>query len=265
MNIHSVSLLGARKENEDKHSIILNMGGQNGGQKNVNIYAVFDGHGGKQVSQYVNENLPKYFLDKRVQYPVSKNYVVNVYNHLQNSIKKNAYAKHTGSTGLVVVHFKHGEEIYVNIINNGDSRCVLCRDNFAMPLTKDHKPNWPEEYHRITQLGGEIEFDGFDWRIKDLSVSRAFGDLDATPYVTHLPDIFRYRLDKNDKFIVLGCDGLYDVLSNFEIVNFVLINCYDNALKKRHNNFGNIAKKLADFAIKKGSKDNVTVIVVFLD
>src|SRR5690606_39609294 len=49
-----------------------------------------------------------------------------------------------------------------------------------LPLTKDHKPNWPEEYQRIMALGGKVEFDGYDYRVGDLSVSRAFGDIDRS-------------------------------------------------------------------------------------
>src|SRR5436305_1930508 len=74
---------------------------------------------------------------------------------------------------------------YINVINTGDSRCIICRDNLGIPLSKDHKPNWPEERYRIQQLGGKIYYDGDDYRIKDLSVSRAFGDIDAEPYVTY--------------------------------------------------------------------------------
>ena len=217
------------------------------------------------MSAYLKEQLPKFFTDKRVEYPVGKRYVVNVYDHIQKSLSAFPYSKYTGSTGLVVIHFKYEGDNYLNVINNGDCRCVLCRDNFAMPLTKDHKPNWPEEHSRITALGGKIEFDGFDWRIKDLSVSRAFGDIDATPYVTHRPDLFRYKLDKADKFIVVGCDGLFDVLSNSDIINFVLMNCYDSDLKTRINKNLNIAKKLGEYAIKRGSTDNISTIVVFFD
>ena len=97
-----------------------------------------------------------------------------------------------------------------------------------------------------------------------MSVSRAFGDLDATPYVTHVPEIHRYQMDtKNDKFIIVACDGLWDVLSNQDAVNFVLGLCYDNTLIKHNDNKENIAQKLAEYAIKKGSTDNITTIVAF--
>lgn len=264
MEVHSISLKGLRDQNEDKHEIIVNSHNKNRSIKNVNMLAVFDGHGGKDVSAYIQENLPQYFLDKRVQYPISKRYVVNVYDHIQKTLKKTNYAYYSGTTALVAINFKCGTENYLNIMNSGDCRCIICRDNFAMPLTKDHKPHWPEERNRIERVGGRIVFDGYDWRIKDLSVSRAFGDIDATPYVTHRPDLYRYKLDKNDKFIVLACDGLWDVMSNQDVVNYILSNCYDMHTKIRKNKTMNIAKKLAEYALQKGSTDNISIIIGFL-
>ncbi len=265
VKVYSTSLKGLRPQNEDTHVILENISGTDNTKNKVNFYCVFDGHGGKQVSQFLKKSLPIFFVDSRIQYPLANRYVINVYDHLQEKLKLSPFSKGTGSTALVVVHFKVNNDNYLNIVNTGDCRCLLCRDNFAIPLTKDHKPNFIEEKIRIQKLGGNVVFDGYDWRIKDLSVSRAFGDVDATPFVTHRPDIFRYKINKNDKFIVIGCDGLYDCLSNDDIVNFVLLNCYDATLKKRINQNINIAKRLGDYAISNGSTDNVSVIVVFFE
>lgn len=267
MNVHSVSLKGVRNQNEDRHSIIINLNNNDSTKAPVNFFGVYDGHGGKFVSGFLAESLPSLFIDNRIQYPVSKDYINQVYKYLQHKIlKKNYYEKavHCGSTCLVGIHFKKQDQDYLIVINTGDTRAVLCRDNFAITLSKDHKPAWPEERHRIEELGGQIYFDGDDWRIKDLSVSRAFGDFDAEPYLTCTPDIFRYKLDKNDKFIIFACDGLWDVLSNQDAVNIVLNECYGKDLKTRINKNINIAKKLAEIALKKGSTDNLTIIIYFL-
>ena len=130
--------------------------------------------------------------------------------------------------------------------------------NIAEQLSQDHKPNSPEERKRIEELGGVVEFDGSDWRIRNLSLSRAFGDLDCKPYVTHLPQIYEYEVNKNDKFLVLACDGLWDVLSNQDVVDFI-ISCLSIKIKN------NIARLLAEYAIEKGSMDNVTVIIYFFN
>lgn len=267
MNVHSVSLKGRREQNEDKHTIILNCNGKNKDIKNINFFGVYDGHGGKHISKCLSKNLPTFFTDKRVAYPLKKQYVDAVYQHVQNTLRKSHtdIASSCGSTCLVAVYFKHENNNYLNVLNTGDSRCILCRDNIASALTKDHKPNWPEERTRIEALGGKIYRDGLDYRIKDLSVSRAFGDLDAEPYVTNMPDTYVYKIEKNDRFFVLACDGLWDVLSNQDVANFILTNCYDSTTNQRINKNINIARKLAEYAILRGTGDNVTIIVVFLN
>lgn len=265
MSVHSVSLKGKRPQNEDKHNIIINIDGDDKNIGNINYYAVYDGHGGKFVSKFLHDNLWKCFVDKRVVYPLKKNFIKKIYEYWQDLLKKNykEHATNAGSTCLVVVQYRSQNCDFLNILNTGDSRCVLCRNNLAIPLTKDNKPHWPEENERIKKLGGQIIFDGFDWRICDLSVSRAFGDITAEPYVTCLPDIYKYKLNPNDKFIIIACDGLWDVLGSQDVVNFVLEHCYDMSTGQTNNANINIAKKLAEFAINKGSTDNVSIIIVF--
>jgi protein phosphatase 2C family protein 2/3 len=267
MNVHSVSLIGKRESNEDQHQVILNGDRSKKNMTNINFFSIFDGHGGNKVSKFLKENLHPYFLRKETEYPVDKTYINTVYNHLQKtlSIKHKEMATHCGSTALTIIHFKKNNNFYLQVFNVGDCRAVLCRNNMAWPLTKDHKPGHYEERARIEKIDkNQIYYDGDDWRVKDLSVSRAFGDIDAMPYVTHTPETFKYKLEKNDKFLVMACDGLWDVLSSDDAINFVLGNIKEegNAIfgqDKRKN----IAKSLADHAIKMGSTDNITVIITF--
>ena len=260
MKVYSHSLQGKRESNEDQHSTILNK--DNKEMNNINFLGVYDGHGGKLVSKYLKENLPIYFVKKfkkniyLKQNRFSK-HVVDVYNLIQNDLKNNhpRAVNYCGSTCCITIQCL--EEGFLWIINVGDSRAVLSNENgIAIPLSKDHKPNSPEERVRIENLGGKIIFDGVDWRIKNLSLSRAFGDIECTPYVTHLPQIYCYKLSKYDKFLILACDGLWDVLSNQDAVDFIL----DLETK---NYRGNYAKVLAKYALEKGSMDNVTVIVYY--
>jgi serine/threonine protein phosphatase PrpC len=265
MNINVVSLKGKRDQNEDKHNIILNGDGKDRKMSPVNFISIFDGHGGKFVSDFLSKNIHKCFLSPKVKYPLSKNYVNSTYSIIQNALKTNynEYATHCGSTCLIMIHYKRLECEYINILNTGDSRCVLCRDNIAIALTKDHKPDWPEERMRIEKLGGKIYLDGCDYRIKDLSVSRAFGDIESEPFLTCIPDIYRYKLNTNDKFAILACDGVWDVLTNQDAVNFVLAHSYDPTLSIRKNQHINISRKLGEYAIEKGSTDNITVVIVY--
>lgn len=265
MKIELASLTGKRKQNEDKHNIIKNIDGRDSEMAKLNYYGIYDGHGGKFVSKFLSENFYKYFMDKRTEYPLKKRDVTRAYKYFQDLLrtKYKSNATNTGSTCLIVTHYVKNNNEYLNVLNLGDCRCVVCNNNIAIPLTKDHKPDKPEEDNRIKQLGGNIVFDGYDWRIADLSVSRAFGDLSAEPYVGCEPDLFEYMITGKDKFLILACDGLWDVMDNQEAVDFVLKTCYDMKTNTRTNEKINMAKKLADRAIEKGSGDNVSVIIVF--
>ena len=110
------------------------------------------------------------------------------------------------------------------IINIGDCRGIVCRKGLAIPLTKDHKPGFIEERERIKKMGGKIIFDKAikAHRIDGMSVSRSFGDPDVK-YVSDQPDIYKYKIEKEDNFILLASDGLWDSLSNQEVVEFMLI------------------------------------------
>ena len=291
MSVFSASLKGKRPQNEDCHDILLNINGNDKTRENVNYYGVYDGHsdgqGGKFVSNFLHKTLPDIFTVKREKsiYPIRAKTIEKIYEKIQSLLKTQYTTQSTraGSTCLIAIHSKVKEVNYLTVINTGDSRCILCRYdsgvNHARDITKDHKPSSYEEKHRILSSGGKLEFDGYEWRVNGLSVSRSFGDITST-HVTNIPDIFKIRLltkdmaNKNasyDKFFVLACDGLWDVLTSQEVINFILEKCYTivntdkgNIIDKRNNKL-DIAKELAKFAIQKGSTDNVTVIVVFLD
>jgi serine/threonine protein phosphatase PrpC len=261
MIIYITSQQGKRKENEDNHNCVLNIKGDNPELAKINFYQVCDGHNGEFVSLYLKKKLSPIFMNKSLKLDDK------TINKIFNGVNKQLKDKHlkdsfeTGSTCLVVLQYNDK----LKIINTGDSRAIICnKNNIAIPLSLDHKVMTPDEIRRLGKLNADkdIEFDGHDWRLKDLSLSRVFGDFD-NQYVTCDPDIFDYKLD-NDRFLILGCDGLYDNLSNQEIVDYVLTHYYTDDYKFNNTN-DNIAEKLALHAINdKHSQDNVSVILVFL-
>ena len=285
MRIDFISLKGRRETNEDKHTIKLNLDGKNKEENPINIYGIYDGHGienGRIISSYLSKTLPVYLINKETKYPLKEAYIKKLYLLIQDTIKTKLkkYIEKNGSTCLIVCQYIHNNINYLDILNTGDSRCVMCVEKKvkysnltslnsptfeAVALTQDHKPNWTKELERITKLGGKIEFDGVDWRIGDLSVSRSFGDTEFEKYITCMPDLIRHRIDKTDKFLVIACDGLWDVMSNQDVVNFIISYCYDILTWKKINTKNNIAKLLAEYALKLGSTDNISIIIVFFD
>lgn len=288
IDLHKTTQQGYREANEDveKYNMNLNF---NGYSKNnlfgaIDFFVVCDGHGGDQVSKFVAPELEKYFMKRGLKYPLSDSYIARIYEGIQQKLKNHPrkIAAECGSTALVMVRFLDIEKKEtVQVINLGDCRAVLSRRGLAIPLSKDHKPIWSDEKKRIYRVNQkynrneQIYFDQGDWRIGRLSVSKSFGDLDDCPYVSHIPESFHYHLQNDDEFIIIACDGLWDVLQNHEVVNFIRDH-YDNNFIEYYNmphkyptreilQTNNIARKLASYAIAKGSGDNISILIIFFD
>ncbi len=111
--------------------------------------------------------------------------------------------------------------------NVGDSRFILSYRGKAFPITEDHKPENAREMLRINDAGGFI----IDKRVNGiLSVSRAFGDfplkseselLEIEQPVSAFPDVFTVEIDPDIDFIVLASDGVWDIMSNQNVVDYV--------------------------------------------
>jgi serine/threonine protein phosphatase PrpC len=161
----------------------------------------------------------------------------------------------------------------------GDSRAVLSRlgGSQIIELSRDHKPDRDEERARIESVGGSViwcgrvDRDGRPipgtglYRVNgNLALSRAIGDRSERPAVTARPDISVQALTPDDDFLVLATDGLWDVMSTVDVVGFVqaLIDEDDGELMADRDLF---AAKLVEEALRRGTYDNVTVIIVWLD
>jgi len=114
------------------------------------------------------------------------------------------------------------------VANAGDSRAVLCRaGGVALPLTRDHKPTDPDELARIIGAGGFVA----DGRVNgSLNLSRALGDAEHKQSaglgpegqaVTAVPEVRAATLEAGDAFLLLACDGIWDVMTHQEAVDFV--------------------------------------------
>jgi protein phosphatase 1B len=116
----------------------------------------------------------------------------------------------------------------IYIANCGDSRAVLCRSGNPVFSTRDHKPGLSGEKERIQKAGGCVVIQ----RVNGLlAVSRALGDYEykkvegrgpCEQLVSPEPEIFvRERDDEQDEFLVLACDGIWDVMNNESLCNFI--------------------------------------------
>ena len=155
------------------------------------------------------------------------------------------------------------------VANAGDSRCIFCRKGRAVAMSRDHKPLDHDESARIFAAGGYVQ----DGRVNgSLNLSRALGDMeykqrsDLSPKqhaVTAFPEIFKCKIHKDDEFVILACDGIWDVMTNQEAVDFVRERIGKLPLQK-------ICEEICDFCLAPDTAgvgkgcDNMTVMVVSL-
>ncbi|XP_008809296.2 probable protein phosphatase 2C 6 [Phoenix dactylifera] len=177
-----------------------------------------------------------------------------------------------GSTAVVAVICSS----HIIIANCGDSRAVLCRAKQPVPLSVDHKPNREDEYKRIEAEGGKvIQWNGH--RVFGvLAMSRSIGDQYLKPWIIPVPEVTIVPRTKEDDCLILASDGLWDVMSNEEvcevarkrILHWHKRNGVTSSPTHRGEKADPAAQAAADclskHALQKGSKDNITVIVVDL-
>lgn len=258
LKIYFTSVKGRRESNEDRHNVILNINGDNPNLNPINLFGVYDGHGGSWVSKYLETNIPKYYMNKKFVPPFNEEFHTKVFLLIQSELLKNSLGYSNGSTCLLNLMYKHQDSIYMNIVNLGDSRLTIVNSKgISKSITKDHKPDDSVEKSRLTKMGGEIYKDSEGvYRIGDLSLSRAFGDGDNAPYISQKPDVFYTKITPETKYIVMACDGLWDVIESNELGKVI------NAILKKKPNPDNLAVELASKALELGSTDNVSVIVI---
>ncbi|KAI0358027.1 protein serine/threonine phosphatase 2C [Trametes cingulata] len=133
--------------------------------------------------------------------------------------------------------------------NAGDSRAVLCRGGKAVRLTRDHKASDPDEANRIESRGGTVLAGRVDGK---LAPSRGLGDHHLRTDVESAPFVARTEIGDDDEFLILACDGLWDVIDDEEAVD--LVRDFDDP--------EDAAKELLKDAYLRESGDNVTIIVV---
>eukprot|EP01129_Flabellula_baltica_P012337 TRINITY_DN5556_c0_g1_i1.p1 TRINITY_DN5556_c0_g1~~TRINITY_DN5556_c0_g1_i1.p1 ORF type:complete len:298 (+),score=65.52 TRINITY_DN5556_c0_g1_i1:247-1140(+) len=161
-----------------------------------------------------------------------------------------------GSTAISALYWDR----CLYVANTGDSRGIMKTPSELIVLSHDQKPDDEEEVDRITRNGGVVT----GGRIQGiLGVARAFGDIDykdkdtfEEKFVTCLPEIRSFAIIDGFEFIVLACDGLWDVMSNEEVCQFVE-NCVNQSMPASA-----IAEDLTNEAYERESADNITVIVI---
>lgn len=226
------------KVNQDREIIQWALGSD----PEVSMFGVMDGHGefGHLVAEFVRRNLPVFIT---AQKDLKTNPHKAIHKAVMDMCKKLQGEKinisFSGTTSVFGV--KIGNKLYS--ANIGDSRCVLYRKSAkgfeVVELSRDQKPENPEEKARILKAGGRVEpLQGppgedcgpprvwlAEMDVPGLAMSRSIGDeVSQSVGVTSEPEIKEHTITENDLFVVWASDGVWEFVSNKEACNII----YDN-------------------------------------
>ncbi|GKY93606.1 hypothetical protein MPSEU_000328000 [Mayamaea pseudoterrestris] len=260
------------------------------------IVGICDGHAdGGLVSKFVSEHLPDEFNEQSLSHGDLSKSMEEAFLAVDDKLRAEGISG--GSTCVTAVVTQ--DEILV--ANAGDSRCILIHSAAAQedlseslaklsiatdetksvsfgvkPLSVDHKPDLPVEEARIRKAGieifnGKVIYTGLS--TSSLGMSRSFGDfefknnkdLPATDQaVTVMPEIIVHRRSDTDRFLVLACDGVFDVMSNEQVADFVVRRVEAGVADGDVFALARAADDLLHECLRLETRDNMSVVIIAL-
>ena len=216
----------------------------------LQIVGVFDGHGNDFTSKFLAQHFCSVFLSTPASGTIQER-LLQTFQFLEYKLIE-SNQEESGSTACVAIITPS----FIYIANTGDSRCFFIDANYrAIDVTVDHKPTEPTEYKRIVECDEHslVQFYGV-YRLGGLAVSRTMNDYSIKKTCNSLifhPDIFKVP-QSHVKELILATDGIFDVLSNQQVVNALYT--------KRNATPSKQVDHLVSLAKKKGSEDDITVL-----
>ncbi|CAL4922186.1 unnamed protein product [Urochloa decumbens] len=242
-----------RVEMEDRHVAKVALGGD----PQVALFGVFDGHGGKNAAEFAAENMPKFMAEElkkvnggEVEGAVKRGYLKTDEEFLKRD--------ESGGACCVTAVLQKGGLV---VSNAGDCRAVLSRAGQAEALTSDHRASREDEKERIENLGGFVVNYRGTWRVQgSLAVSRGIGDAHLKQWIVADPDTRTLLVDQQCEFLILASDGLWDKIDNQEAVDLARPLCINNDKASRMA----ACRMLTETSISRGSTDDISVVIIQL-
>ena len=221
---------------EDKSKSIENFNND----KNQMIFEIFDGHGGDEMSTYLQNNLAQIYKQNLL---LNKGNIIlslkNAFRDADDEMRNQLNIEGLGSTGtLVHIRWESENDLVVYSANVGDSRVSLISPEHIIRLSYDHRTTDEKEKKRILESGLEI----IDNRINGtLMLTRIFGnyeyknnnedneeDENDNKGLICEPFISKINIDLNieNQFLILASDGIWDAI-NEEEIQHIIQNHYD--------------------------------------
>ncbi|KAI8980527.1 phosphatase 2C-like domain-containing protein [Pilobolus umbonatus] len=238
-----------RRTMEDAHSFVFDYMGV----PRQGFFAIFDGHAGKATAEWCGAN-----FDRILSNVITENKESTIPEILNKAfltvdaqVNENE-GKVSGCTAIVAFIKVVGNKRILYTGNVGDARAVLCRCNKAVRLSYDHKGSDSQEAKRIMELGGFM----MNNRVNGvLAVTRSLGDSVMKEFVVGNPFTTETEIGPKDDFLILACDGLWDVCEDQDAVDLI----------KDIEDPQIASKKLLDHALANFSTDNLSIMVIRLN
>jgi len=268
-------------------------------QRQLALFGIYDGHGGKQAAQFCSKTIPKLVgqhlaRNENLEQALSQTYTECdnlLRQHLTDNFSDSTeYASGCTAVSLCIdINPEHGK-MNLACANLGDSRCILVHTSGEVtPLSKDHTPALEEERTRIEAAGGFIS-DGKgkkqDRVLGIIAVSRALGDFSlkmpavcswgsksmpiTEDIVSGQPEIITRCCTPQEEYaIIMACDGIWDVFSSNDAADFLLRQ--SRTFKRRKpgatpdESATFLAEAIVQEALVRRSRDNCSCIVVLLN
>ena len=234
---------------EDKGKSIINFNNDS----NKVLFCLFDGHGGDEVSSYLQKN----FGNKMKSYINRENEDINfekLFKEIDEEFKNFKYY-HIGSTATIIYITQNriNDKKILYCINIGDTKCILTQTTGSRKLSYDDLSTDEYEYNRIINEGGFIK----NGRVGgQLMISRAFGDWEFKPYgVICSPHITKIEINDKSKYVILASDGVWDVLDDLDVYKLSL----------SADNSKILCDDIIQNALEKETTDNLSCFVIKLN
>mmetsp|Transcript_34333 Transcript_34333/g.80338 ORF Transcript_34333/g.80338 Transcript_34333/m.80338 type:complete len:413 (-) Transcript_34333:317-1555(-) len=240
-----------------------------GNSATSSFYAVYDGHGGRTAVDFVKHDLHARLQRELEVNPRNVNEAFCRAFAATDKALANCGCLTCGCTACCCLIKEEASGPVVYTAHVGDTRAVLSRSGKAKRLTamSDHKPADPAEAQRIARAGASV----VNRRVNGmLAVARALGDhylkepCRSGNAVSNQPDVSMERLGKLDEFLIIACDGLWDVMSDQDAVDLVKqsLAAAAKAGMLRGEAAEAAARTCVMEALQRGTTDNVTCSVI---
>jgi protein phosphatase 2C family protein 2/3 len=243
------------------------------------FFSVYDGHMGKECCNFLRDNLHSYIINDDNFPSDPPQALIRGFARAEEEFVRLALDKHLKSGSCAIVILIVGKMCY--LANLGDSRAVLseCGSQKITQVSNDHVPHDENEKKRIQLAGGEVVYSKNQGNIKtfvsrvmpgSISVSRAFGDIDAK--LTELggnpntliavPEIKSFRIHSDADFLVIGSDGIFEKLENRDLISLIFHASTTSTEEGHSSKIAKAVEKVLIEAMIRGSTDNLTTVII---